>query len=151
LALALAALAAALGLFPGLAAAVGLDLWNVPAALDAIGQAAESNRRIDEEILATQMRMDRREVVTEDVVASRLTLVEAAARFRRVDADASEAYRHGWRHLSEGDSDEERYCRQVLGYAGLALRGRADAADVLAGLNRQLEEALARGDLRLPD
>jgi hypothetical protein len=141
LTLALAALAAVFGLFPGLAAAVGLDFWNVPAALDAIGQAAESDRRIDEEILATQMRMDRREEVTEDVVAGRLTLVEAAAWFRRLDADAAEAYRRGWRRVTEGGSDEERYCRQVLNYAELALRGRADAADVLAGLNRQLEEA----------
>jgi hypothetical protein len=151
LTLGLSSLALTLALVPGLAAAVGLDLWNVPATLNALGEAEEFDRRLDEEVQAVQLRRALKDEAAEDVVAGRLTLVEAAARFRRLDADASEEYRRGWGLLSEGSSDEERYCRQVLGYAGLALRGRADAADVLAGLNRQLEGALARGDLRLPD
>jgi hypothetical protein len=149
--LGLSSLALALALVPGLAAAVGLDLWNVPAALNAMGEAADLDGRLDEALQAVQLRRALKDEVTEDVVAGRLTLVEAAAQFRRLDADASEGYRRGWRLLAEGDSDEERYYRQVLTYAELALRDRADAADVLAGLNRQLEEALARGDLRLPD
>jgi hypothetical protein len=151
LAMALSSLAAALGLFPGLAAAVGLNFWDVPAALDALARGAEFERRLDEEVLVVQMHIALKDEVAEDVAVGRLTLVEAAARFRRLDAGASEEYRRGWRLLSEGGSDEERYCRQVIVGVGLVLRGRADAADVLAGLNRQLDEALARGDLRLPD
>jgi hypothetical protein len=151
LTLALAALAAALGLFPALAAAVGLDLWNVPAALDAMGQAAALDQRLDEEVLAAQLHAALRDEAAEDVVAGRLTLPEAAARFRRLDADASEEYRRGWRITMEGASDEERYCRQVIVRVGVVLGGRRDAPAVLRRLNRQLEQALARGDLRLPD
>jgi hypothetical protein len=151
LALGVAALAAALGLFPGLAAAVGLDLWNVPAALSAMAEAVEMDCRLDEELLAAQLRTAIKDEAAEDVVAGRLTLVEAAARFRRLDADASEEYRRAWRATAEGTRDEERYCRQVVVRVGVVLVARDDAADVLAGLNRRLEEALARGDLRLPD
>jgi hypothetical protein len=142
---------AALALFPGLAAAVGLDLWNVPAALDAMEQAAESDRQIDELLLVAKMRLALKDEVAEDVVGGRLTLVQAAARFRRLDAGTPEDYWRGWRDTARGASDGERYCRQVLAHVRLVLGGRADAADVLAVLNRQLEKALARGDLRLPD
>jgi hypothetical protein len=150
-ALAVSSLAAALALFPGLAAAVGLDLWNVPAALDALGRGAEQRRRLDEAMRAVQVRTALKAETAEDLVAGRLTLPEAAARFRRLDAGTPEEYRHGWRLLAQGTSDDERYCRQVIAHVGMLVLGRDDAADVLAGLNKQLEEALARGDLRLPD
>jgi hypothetical protein len=151
LTLGLSSLALALALLPGLAAAVGLDLWNVPATFNALGQAAEFDRRLDEEMLAVQVRTALKDEAAEDVAAGRLTLVEAAAGFRRLDADAPDDYRRGWLATAEGGSDDERYCRQVLAHVGGVLRDGADAADVLAGLNRQLEEILARGDLRLPD
>jgi len=134
-----------------LAAAVGFDFWNVPTAVDTLGQQAQLDERLDGEVQAALRRTAAKAEVAGEAVAGRLTLFEAAARFRDLDADAPQEYRRGWLNLTEGTSDEERYCRQVLGYAALALRGRADAADVLAGFNRQLEEALARGDLRLPD
>ena len=100
LTLGLSSLALALGLFPSLAAAVGLDLWNVPAALNAMGEAADLDGRLDEALQAVQLRRALKDEVTEDVVAGRLTLVEAAAQFRRLDADASEGYRQGWRLLA---------------------------------------------------
>jgi hypothetical protein len=151
LTLALSALAAVVFFSPGLAAAVGLDLWNVPGALGAMGQAAELDRRLDEELQVAQLHMALKDEVTEDVVAGRLTLVEAAAQFRTLDACAPEEYRRGWVVLARGVPDEERYCRQVVDYAEQALRDRADGPAVLAGLKRQLEEALAHGDLRLPE
>jgi hypothetical protein len=151
LTLGLSSLALALALVPGLAAAVGLDLWNVPAALGAMGKAAELDGRLDEELQAVQLRRALKDEAAEDVVAGRLTLVEAAAQFRRLDADASEGYRRAWVVMARGVPDEERYCRQVLDYAEVELRDRTDGPAVLAGLNRQLEEALAGGDLRLPD
>jgi hypothetical protein len=151
LTLGLSSLALALALVPGLAAAVGLDLWNVPAVVDALGRESERDRRLDEAVLAVQRRTALKAEVAGDVAAGRLTLVEAAARFRRLDADAPEDYRRGWLATAEGGSEAERYCRQVLAHVGGVLGGRDGAADILARLNRQLEEALARGDLRLPD
>jgi hypothetical protein len=143
LALTLSSLAAVLGLFPGLAAAVGLDLWNVPAALNALGRESELERRLDEQGRAVRRRMAAKDEVAREAVKGRLTLLEAAARFRDLDADAPEAYRRGWRFLAEGSSDEERYCRQVLGYAERALHGRPGQAAALRRLEAQRDRAWA--------
>jgi len=151
LALALSGLVAALSLFPSWAAAVGLDLWNVPAAVDALEQEAQLDDRLDGEVQAALRRTVAKSQVAGEAVEGRLTLFEAAARFRDLDADATEDYRRAWRATVGGSSDEERYCRQVLGYAELVLRDRSDDPAALGRLKAQLDQALARGDLRLPD
>jgi len=138
LTLTLAALAAALALFPGLAAAVGLDLWNVPATLDAMGEGMEQSRQLDEQVRAAWRRIAAKDEVAREAAEGRLTLFEAAARFRDLDADAPEAYRRGWRCGREGASDEERYCRQVLGRAAVAAHGRPGQAAALRRLEAQL-------------
>src|SRR5262249_40300964 len=148
LSLALSSLAAALGLFPGLAAAVGLDLWNVPATLNAMGEGMEQGRQLDEQVGAAQRRAAAKAEVAREGAQGRLTLREAAARFRDLDADAPEDYRRRWRDLSEGASDEERYCRHVLGQAATALRGRPGQAAALRRLEAQLDRA--GGDRRPP-
>jgi hypothetical protein len=143
-------LTALLSLFPSWAAAVGLDLWTVPGAVDELGQEANRDEQLDEALQATQRRTVAKAELAQEAAAGRLTLFEAAARFRDLDAGVTEDYRCGWRHLAEGASDEERYCRQVIGYARLALRDRSDGPALLDRLRAQLDEALARGDLRLP-
>jgi hypothetical protein len=151
LTLALGVLVAALSLCPSWSAAVGLDVWNVPATLDTMGREAQLDERLDGEMESVQRRSATKYRVAGDAAEGRLTLLEAAARFRDLDAGASEGYRRGWRHTHEGASDEERYCRQVITYAGLVLHDRSDAAAALGRLQAQLDGALSRGDLRLPD
>ena len=150
LAVALATLAVLLALFPSWAAAVGLDLWNVPATVDALGQQTNLNERLDADLQAVLRRTTAKDALAREAAGGRLTLLEAAARFRDLDADLPEDYRRGWRHLAEGASDEERYCRQVIGYATMALRDRSDGPALLDRLKAQLDMALSRGDLRLP-
>jgi hypothetical protein len=142
---------AALPRFPGLAAAVGLDGWDVPTLLDVISREARLAEQLDEHERATWRRMALKDEVAADAIAGRLTLFEAAARFRDLDADAPEAYRGAWRRSMAGDSDPERYCRQVIGYAAAVLQDPTGEAAVLQDLTAQLDQALARGDLRLPD
>jgi hypothetical protein len=151
LVLAVSALAAALFLFPSWAAAVGLDFWNVHTAVDTLERQMQLDERLEGEVQATLRRAAAKEEVAGEAVAGRLTLFEAAARFRDLDADVTEDYRRGWRHLNEGSSDEERYCRQVLAYAEVALRDRTDDQTVLERLEAQLDQALARGGLCLPE
>jgi hypothetical protein len=148
LSLAVSSLVAALGLFPGLAAAVGLDFWNVPATLDAMGEGMELDRRLDEEVRAARRRIAAKDEVAREAAEGRLTLREAAARFRDLDADAPEAYRRGWCCVPGAASDEERYCRQVLGHAAVAARGRPGQAAALRRLEAQLDRA--RADLSPP-
>src|SRR5262249_60561463 len=94
--------------------------------LAGLAREAHLDARLDGAVQAALRRTAAKSEVAGAAVEGRLPLFEAAARFRDLDADVSEDYRRGWRFLSEGSSDQERYCRQVLGYAGLAVRGRID-------------------------
>jgi hypothetical protein len=151
-ALAVSALAAVLTLFPGQAGSLGLDFWNVPAALDSLQQAVQLDEQLDDQIQAAGERSAAKNEVAEDVAAGRLTLLEGAARFRDLDASAAESYRQGWRRLAQGASDDERYCRQVLGYLAAVLRDRPDGGAAVRGrLEAELQRRLERGELRLPE
>jgi hypothetical protein len=148
--LAFSALVAVPTLFPGPAGSAGLDFWNVPAVLDSIQQGAQLNERLEEQLQAVHERSAAKDEVAEDVAAGRLTLLEGAARFRDLDASASEGYRRGWRQLVKGASDEERYCRQVLSYLEAVLRDRpAASAAIRARLETELRRRLEHGELRL--
>jgi hypothetical protein len=150
--LAVSALVAGLTLLPCLAGSVGLDFRNVPATLDSLQQEAQLDERLDEQIQATQERSAAKNGVTEDVAAGRLTLLEGAARFRDLDASAPEGYRRAWRQLAKGASDDERYCRQVLGYLAAVLRNRPGGGAAVRGrLEAELRRRLERGELRLPE
>jgi hypothetical protein len=127
-----------------LVAALWLALWAVTAGQDTDEQAAE-------DLWAVQHRHAAKEAVAEEAAAGRLTLLEAAARFRDLDADLPEEQRRALRLALPAGSDEERSCRQVLYYVEASLRGRPDGPAALGRLKAQLDEALASGDLRLPD
>jgi hypothetical protein len=121
--------------------------WGPPTILDEVERA---NRLAAEDGVALR-RMAVKEAAAEEAAAGRLPLLEAAARFRDSDADVPESYRSAWRLTIPGGSEDERYCRQVLLYVGwLERHGEARAA-ALDRLQAELDEALARGDLRLPD
>src|SRR5262249_62267097 len=112
---------------------------------------AERAARLAEDDGAALRRMAVKEEAAEEAAAGRLSLRETAARFRDSDAGVPESYRSAWRITVPGGSEDERYCRQVLLYVGwLVQQGDARAA-ALDRLQAELDEALARGDLRLPD
>jgi hypothetical protein len=135
LTLAVALVAGALSLCNGRAGV--RDRWVDSTVFDEVERAA----RLAEEDGATLRR----------IAAKNATLREAAARFRDSDASVPESYRAVWRLTVPGRSDEERYCRQVLTYVGWLVPDRGDEAGVLVRLRAELDEAMARGDLRLPD
>jgi hypothetical protein len=92
-----------------------------------------------------------RQAVVDELLAGGLTLLEAAARFRDIDERHPEFYWEGFRCSYGGDSDEERFCRQVIDFVdgrfvGDPGRGRAAAAP----LEGELCGHLQRGTLRLP-
>jgi hypothetical protein len=62
--------------------------------------------------------------------------VEAAAACRDLDASMAEGRRDCWRFGTEGATDEERYCRQVLTHAAVLVEGRPGGDAVVAGLRR---------------
>jgi hypothetical protein len=134
----------------GWVAAPGLDGWTVPAVFDALGQEAGRDEQLDREERAVQRCTAAKREVAAEAAAGRVTLFEAAARFRDLDADAPETYRRVWRQTFEGATDEERYCHQVLEYVAQIGRERPGDAVALDRLRAQLDGALSRGDIQLP-
>ena len=145
-ALAVSLVAGALSLIPGGPGDWRLGLPDLRAALD----EAERADRLAEGIEAALRRTAAKHAAAAEVADGRLTLLEAAARFRDTDADVTPEYRKVWRLTMEGGSDEERFCRQVLLFVEQAVWGRADGPALLGRLRAELDEALAGGGVRLP-
>jgi hypothetical protein len=133
------------------ALAVGLILVHFFGDLDTISHVHEVGERIEERIRAAQHRQAAKDRGVEDALAGRLTLLEAAAVHRDLDADLRPGQRDAWRLRAEGDTDDERSCRDVLAHARILTEGRPGGEAAVTPLRRQLEEALTAGDVRLPN
>ena len=90
--------------------------------------------------------------VTEEVVAGRLSLLDAAGRMR--DFQSASPY-FNWERFRESHpagSDDERFCRMVIDLAyPLGLKDEPQREAVARRLEAELEEHLRRGTLRLPE
>jgi hypothetical protein len=88
-----------------------------------------------------------RDRVAGDVVAGRLTLAEAAARFRELDHQVMDpaTFAHTLKLHFPGASEEERLCRKVIQHALDLVEQQPDvAAGLQARLEIQLRKHLAR-------
>jgi hypothetical protein len=101
----------------------------------------------------TRRRIEAKQAVTRQLVDGRLTLLEAAAWFRYLNenpSDCQDPYRYTW----PGDSDGEKLCRQVIGWAEVEVRERSSpsqADEKTRLLEAELGGHLARdGTVRLP-
>ena len=125
-----------------------------PAAVGPLGGAdplAQRGQELDDRIRRALRRFAARRRLAGEVIDGRLTLPEAAAGFRDVsEADPAFDWER-FRLVHPGASDDERLCRQVIGYVWVQVQNRPDADPALPGrLEAELEDLLRRGDLRLP-
>jgi hypothetical protein len=142
-----------LGVFaPGWAAAVGLDVWNLPSDVGNL----RAERRLADELKAKERVMTTRiaakqRVITE-LLAERLTLIEAAARFRTLNEESDRPINVA--ELFPAQSEGESYCRQVLRWVRAAAdESTADhGAVILSRLEVELKGFLVShdGDVVLP-
>jgi hypothetical protein len=89
--------------------------------------------------------------LTDELLARRLTLFEAAAGFRAVDRVRSRQARPV-PSFFPGKTDEERLCRRVIASADERLHDRPDREAVVARLELELQEHLRRyGAVQLPE
>lgn len=117
------------------------------------------DEELERQRLALLRHIEAKRAVARELVAERLTLREAAARFRDLDRDAPEIYWRGFPYLYPGRSEAERYCRQVIdcveGELGLTVEGGSRAqpgvAAIAARLRQELDQHLAAGTLTLPE
>jgi hypothetical protein len=145
--------AVAVSLRPDWAGDLGIDVWNMPELQEQIARNLREQEALDREGEVVHRRMAAKRVVVADLAAERLTLLEAAARFRDLNALSPDSL-HYVRTCYPGTTDEERLCRQVIAWTETELHERRadDAERVVARLRAELGELLGRdGGIRLPD
>jgi hypothetical protein len=133
----LTALGAAL-LQPDWARDLGLESLPRPGGPGDRTARLETPAEVARKVGALDRRIAEKDRLAAEVVGGRLTLLEAAARFRRLNHDDPPAVPLDVYY--PGDSEEERLCRQVIAYVGARLRG-CDP-DVAGGLLAPYEEEL---------
>jgi hypothetical protein len=156
-------LLAAAGLLVGLAACLlclapqalrplGLDFGDLPALYRRLEESHRRREELDHRREVLLRRIAAKEQVVAELVAGRLTLLQAAARFRDLKEEPPDmADPPGY---PCGCSEGERLCREVMAWADgwLAERAPQRAAAVAARLEAELRRHRDRaGMVRLPD
>jgi hypothetical protein len=131
--------------------------WQPPAEPPA-PPAAEARTGLDAGELCAlfRSRSESKRQVARDLLAGRICLLEAAARFRQLNAPPPEADTSLFRGASvfPGRTEEERLCRQVIQWAATEFEdgGRPTAASAACRrrLEGELQALLERGPVLLP-
>ena len=110
-----------------------------PSLMAQVHTSIEQGHELDVQIEESLQRCKAKEDVVRAVIAGELTLLEAAARFRDVNASLPKA-RAVVQQAYAGLPYEHALCRQVIAYAGAELRhqGSAHKDSVLHGLEAEL-------------
>jgi hypothetical protein len=107
--------------------------------------------KLDEDLQAVGQRIDDKMRLAEEVAEGRLTLLAAAARFRDLDRAPPAFQWEMFRMTYDGQSDDERHCREVIGFVGSALINQPETGNqVVARLRADLAHLLEQGEIRLP-
>jgi hypothetical protein len=115
--------------------------------------AARRNAELDCFREAAAARLAAKERLSAAVLEGRLTLLEAAARFRALNQTRCDPCWASWQSPFPGRSDEEHVCREVISWVGGQARQHDPClgAVTCARLEEELEALLRQGPLRLPD
>jgi hypothetical protein len=104
----------------------------------------DRGKRLDAKVAALQRRTRAREQIAAEVAAGRLSLAEAADRFRALEQPDAPPQLPRRGPLADA-SDEEWQCRFVIDYVGFVLRSQGlPADDTIARLEAELRDHLAR-------
>jgi hypothetical protein len=139
---------------PAWAAHWNLDWWSLPELQENVRQGQQTRAAMEPRCDAAAARLAAKEQTTQELLAGRLTLVQAAARFRVLNASATGEARDLTLYL-DGATDEERLCRQVIGWAkgARAIRSPEAGEQTCQRLEEELAGLLAsnHGMIRLPE
>ena len=130
---------------PDFARRVNLDVWALPELERQIEQGRREYEREGGEVRAARERGEERGRAVDDLIAGRIGLREAVARFHECNR-ANPASERVLQYLYPDESDEERRCRQVMFFVETRMRGTptAEADRVEARLAEELGEHLRR-------
>jgi hypothetical protein len=133
--------AAALAAHPSLARTIGVDVWNVPALKEQVRDAAVVEDRLADEDDEVMRRIAVKEAIIADLIAERVTLSAATARFVEMNSTRPH-YLAALRDSYPGATDGEKYARNVISFA-VARVNPADRAALSSRLEGELRQALA--------
>jgi hypothetical protein len=125
---------------------------SAPAAAEPARTAETESEKLDSQLQEVSRRLYGKEHVAAEVARGRLTLLEAAARFRDLNAELPGFQREQFRSVYPGRSDDERHCWQVIRFVRTELQDVPNAVPRVVGrLEAELQARVDRGDLRLPE
>jgi hypothetical protein len=111
---------------------------------------APSTEELGLQLEATQRRSQARLRIAQDLIADRLTLLEAAEHFRDLNEGMSAIQREQWREQFHGATDQERHCWQVLLWVDARLhQDPPRALAVVSRLEAELRTHLKQETLKL--
>src|SRR5262249_41069272 len=101
------------GVRPQWASALGLEWGDRPALVKLLVEEHRRGEKMTHHAAIVARRVFGKDEITKDLVAGHVTLLEATARFRRLETETREylCYPLG---IYRGDTEEERLCRQVI-------------------------------------
>jgi hypothetical protein len=136
----------------GLVAATGARKWRGRASLPEAPDEEAREAGLARRLRVARQRIDAKLAVVRRLLAGELTLREAAARFRDINAEPADCPAQD-SHLWPSASPEERLCRQVIAWAQAEARDDSSGAigAVVDCLEAELAALLARGAIRLPE
>jgi hypothetical protein len=146
---------AALTIFrPAWATKVGLDVWNLPDLESRMAAAEQQSADLTRKNALVCDRIEAKEQVLQELLAERMTLLQAAAWFRRLDTATPEVP-GAPPDRYPGRTEGERYCYLVMDWA---LSNREEltpshAEEIRGRLQAELDAHLASHDgaIVLPD
>ena len=148
--------AASLALFtfrPTWAVHAGLDVWNLPELERNLAAHEDLRQQLEHKDDIIVERIAAKENVIRELIKEHLTLPEAAARFRKLNTE-SESCPGSPPDCFPGQTESERYCRQVLRWVEIETQTwqPAEAEEVRCRLEAELDLLLVscNGKVSLP-
>ena len=129
---------------------LGLNLTPWLEAEQDLEQARRHRETLNEHTRLVQQDLEAKSRVIEDLRNDRLTLLEAAARFRDIGHSSLDRDGALFRQSFAGQTDAERWCRKVIDYMR-AISPADTGASRADQLEAELSQHLAQGPLQLPD
>ncbi len=121
----------------------GSSLWTLHGLMEG---ELQRETQLEDRIEDTRRRLAAKEWVKQELIAQRMTLLEAAAQFRDL-SKSQPRYLDQIRRAYPSRSDEESLCRNVIAHVRVTLHKEPTrAAVVLARLEAELREILQRYD-----
>lgn len=132
---------------------LGLDVWNVAELTKGMEQDRQAAEQMDIDDQTVLRRMQVKETIAAELIAGRVTLLEATAQFESLHSD-DRRFRELLELYYPGDSSEERMCRCVIAFARMRVRvvGSSQESELVDKLERELAAAKGPdGRLHLPE